>query len=98
MMAILVLLSAMAIWAITAKNGHMAIMAMAICLWNIPWEAADLTLGNSLSGLGTSLGELFPDNPCGFSTICPTLTLQACVYEGGPLARHGDPAGQVNQD
>ena len=29
MMAILVLLSAMAIWAITAKNGHMAIIAMA---------------------------------------------------------------------
>ena len=32
-------------------------------------------LGQTL-GLGTSLGELFPDNPCGFSTICPKLPLQ----------------------
>ena len=29
----------------------------------------------SLISLGTSLGQIFPDNSCGFSTVCPTLQL-----------------------
>ena len=46
MMAILVLLSAMAIWAITAKNGHMAIMAMAdgnnnMAIMGIQWKSME---------------------------------------------------------
>ena len=46
-----------------------------------PWE--------SLMTLGNSLGQIFPDNPYGLSTVCPRVSctlLTALSYLGSPVS------------
>ena len=45
----------------------------------------------SLISLGASLGHIFPDNSCSFSTVCPkawTLLLHSSHCAGGPGLSH----------
>ena len=45
----------------------------------------------SLIYLGASLGQIFPDNSCGFSSVCPkvwTLLLHSSHCAGGPGLSH----------